>query len=237
MVAINFHIPQKVLHALAGNVDDHYLAGGTALSISYFQHRESYDVDLFTKEFSLERVFHIIKDLEAACNAKAERGGEQLRDGAAKMLIYKIIFGDGSVCKVDFVEDLFDLLKPLRMIEGINVLSLEDIYLRKIYSVSGYVKSQSITGQDIMTGGRQEAKDLYDLYCLSHISMPLSAFATEYGDAAMRESLVRWFSTYDRMQMKMGLLDLKTSRQIDARLIEEHFEREVDKLLSDEIGI
>jgi hypothetical protein len=39
------------------------------------------------------------------------------------------------------------------------------------------------------------------------------------------------------MQMKTGLLDLKTSRQIDARLIEEHFGKEIDKLLSDEIGI
>ena len=54
MVSINFHIPKKVLNALAGNVDDHYLAGGTALSIAYFQHRESYDVDLFTKEFLLQ---------------------------------------------------------------------------------------------------------------------------------------------------------------------------------------
>ena len=237
MTNIDFRIIKKVLRALSGQIDDFYLAGGTALSVAYFHHRESYDVDLFTKQFSIDRIFKIIKTLENSCRAETEVIVEQVKNDMAKMVVYKLLFNDGAVCRVDFAEDLFELINPLRRFDELNVLSLEDIYLRKVYAVSGYVRSQNIIGQDIMIGGRQEAKDFYDLYCLSHTSIPLSEFAAMYGDAAMREGLVRWYRTYDRMQMKTGLLDLIISKEIDARLIEKHFEREIDKLLSAEIGI
>jgi len=48
--------PKKVLAALAGQADGFYLVGGTALSLYYFEHRESYDVDLFTKDLSINRL-------------------------------------------------------------------------------------------------------------------------------------------------------------------------------------
>ena len=42
---------KTVLKALSGRMDNFYLAGGTALSLFYFQHRLSVDLDFFTQNF------------------------------------------------------------------------------------------------------------------------------------------------------------------------------------------
>ena len=97
--------------------------------------------------------------------------------------------------------------------------------------MAGYIVKQSSTGRDMMVGGRQEAKDIYDLYCLSSITKPLSEFINEYGNAAMAEAIIRWQKTYDRLQMKTGLLDLITSRKVDAREVLGHFDKEVDQII------
>ena len=65
--------------------------------------------------------------------------------------------------------------------------------------------------------------------------MPLSKFAFQHGEVSLREGLIRWHRTYDRLQMRTGLLDLITSKEIDAREIEKHFDMEIDKLLLKEI--
>ena len=59
----------RVLKALSGKMEGYYLVGGTALSLFYFQHRESYDLDLFSKEFSKKR----IENIHAIAHMMAER--------------------------------------------------------------------------------------------------------------------------------------------------------------------
>lgn len=235
MTRIDFAIPKKILGCLANKADNFYLAGGTALSMFYYQHRESYDLDFFTKEFSKDRVLAVIQYLENSLPLKTELAGEQLKEGMAKMVVYMAVLPGGERCKIDFVEDFVDRIGPLRTVDGIRVLSLEDIYLRKIYAVAGHVRSQDVIGQDIVIGGRQEAKDFYDLYCLSNLSTPLSDFVSQW-PMTLKEGLIRWFRTYDRMAMKTGLLDLITKSQPDYRRMEEHFKKEIDKLLSSLVG-
>lgn len=46
---------EKVLKVMAGRMDGFYLVGGTALSRGYFHHRESYDLDFFTKNYLPKR--------------------------------------------------------------------------------------------------------------------------------------------------------------------------------------
>ena len=129
------------------------------------------------------------------------------------------------------MEDVFDLLKPLQKINGIQTLSLEDIYLRKISAIAGYIVRQNAIGRDMVIGGRQEAKDLYDVYCLSSIATPLSEFVARYGNETMIEAVIRWHQTYDRLQMKTGLLDLITAKALDTREIEMHFNKQIEKLI------
>ena len=129
-----------------------------------------------------------------------------------------------------------DIVQPLREVDGIYVVSLEDIYLRKLYAVAGHTASQDDAGQAVTIGGRQEAKNFYDLYCLSSISTPLSKFVARYGTATVKEGMIRWYRTFDRMAIKTGLLDLVTEKTIDFRRMDQYFKNEVDALLSEEIG-
>ena len=212
-------------------MDDYYLAGGTALSLYYYQHRESFDLDFFTTEFSGERVLNIVSGMESHLDVKIESLGEQMKDSFAKMAVYLITFRDGFECKIDFVEDFIKHINPVKTVDGIKILSLEDLYLRKIYTIAGNIRSQDLIGRETTIGGRQDAKDFFDVYCLSSTSCALSDFVFTYGDATLIEGLIQWFHTYDRMNMKTGLLDLITHKDIDYRVIEDHFKKEIDKLL------
>ena len=85
-------------------------------------------------------------------------------------------------------------------------------------------------------GGRQEAKDYFDLYHLSKTHMPLSEFAKKHCKAQEKESLIIWYRSYDRDTIKMGLLDLITNLEIDYREMDTHFRTEIDKIILTEIG-
>jgi hypothetical protein len=121
------------------------------------------------------------------------------------------------------------------VVDGIPVLSLEDIYIRKLYALAGMVKADDRTGRGKFLGGRAEAKDLYDIYCLSHTFMPLSEFVKRYCDRTVTEAVIRWYRTFDRTSMMDGVLDLITTSDVDYKAQERHFEKEVDKLVEFEI--
>src|SRR3989338_9887513 len=53
----------QVIKAFKGKIDDFALGGGTALALVYFQHRDSYDLDFFTKDFSSKRISEVMDEL------------------------------------------------------------------------------------------------------------------------------------------------------------------------------
>ena len=224
------------MKALSGRVDEFYLAGGTALSLFYFRHRLSVDLDFFTQNFSYPDIERIAGYLESALKKKMELKGQNLGGKIAKMAVYNIHFTAKDSLKIDFVEDTVKLLAKTKTVDGISILSLEDIYLRKLYALAGVVKTLDDSGRDGFLGGRAEAKDLYDVYFLSHTFMPVSKFTLKYCDQVMREAVIKWFRTYDRMTMIDGLLGLKTNRAADHKAIEKHFKKETDVILDHELG-
>jgi predicted nucleotidyltransferase component of viral defense system len=226
-----FSLPKAVLPFLKDRIDDYYLAGGTALSMFYYEHRESFDLDFFTKEFSKERIFKITDNLKRDSHWQVELISEQDKENFIRVAVYMIMLDKNEKCKIDFVEDYVELLNPLKRVDGINVLSLEDIYLRKIYAMAGHIRTLNEIGQTVVLGGRQEAKDFYDVYCLSTITMPLSEFVSRYCNNTIKEGVVRWYQTYNRPEMKTGLLELPTKTKPDYPTIERHFQKEIDKLL------
>lgn len=230
-----FKYQEKILGALANKIDDFYLTGGTALSLFYFHHRQSEDLDFFTQEYDRARVLKIVTDLSGSLNRSIELIGEQTKKDRVRMMIYTLRFSKSTDLKIDFVEDFLKFIKPPKDINGIFVLSLEDIYLRKMYAITGSRASVDRIGRKKIIGGRQEPKDFYDLYCLSHIFRRLSDFAFKYGDAVIREGLIRWFRTYNRMEIKTGLLELKTESKVDFTIMERHFKKEIDKILEKEV--
>lgn len=227
---------ELVLKVLSGKINEFYLAGGTALSLFYFQHRLSVDLDFFTPKFSYKRVKEIITYLQKHLKCKEIKlVAQNLEKNKTRMLIYNIYFAKGQILKVDFVEDIFSLIKGTKTVEGIRILSLEDIYIRKIFAVSGIVKTINEIDNAQFLGGRMAAKDFYDLYFLSHVFMPLSQFVEKYCDAAAPEALIKWFKTYDRMAMISGILEIDTGKKIDAKTIENHFAGEIKKIIENQI--
>ncbi|MDP3143174.1 MAG: nucleotidyl transferase AbiEii/AbiGii toxin family protein [Candidatus Omnitrophota bacterium] len=228
---------EKALKNLSGKLKGFYLSGGTALSLYYFHHRQSLDLDFFSPHFEKSVISGIIKGLAEGLKQKIELVAEQNKKDRVRIEVYMVRFGKNEQLKIDFVEDFLKTIKPAKVVNGIPVLSLEDIYLRKIYAVTGTMEAVDDIGRKKTIGGRQEAKDFYDIYCLSSIFMPLSKFADKYCDAVRKEGLVRWFRTYDRLSIKSGLLELEINKEADYRLMEKHFKREIDKLLEKEVGL
>ena len=79
-----------VLRTLANKIDDFYLAGGTALSLFYFQHRLSVDLDFFTAKFSIKRINEVVSYLQNKLNKKIKLVGEMAEENKAQVKIYNI---------------------------------------------------------------------------------------------------------------------------------------------------
>jgi predicted nucleotidyltransferase component of viral defense system len=227
---------QKVLKALSGKINNFYLAGGTALSLFYFHHRLSVDLDFFTRDFVDMEVTRTIAYLKKALAKRISLVGRNLEGRTAKIAAYNIHFAAGTALKIDFVEDVAALLKETKVVDGIRILSLADIYIRKLYALAGMVKAVDEAGQDRFLGGRSDAKDFYDIYYLSHTFIPLSKFAVEYCDGTTLEAIIRWFRTYDRMAMMDGVLNLVTDKTVDCKIMERHFKKEIEWIIDYGIG-
>jgi len=225
----------KVLGALAGDMGEFYLAGGTALARYYFQHRESYDLDFFTQNFSRTAVFAVTDKIKKKLGFEINLVEDIDKVGMLKVMIFYIKDKNEDVLKIDFVEDSLKLISDLRNVDGIPVMSKEDIYKRKIYAAAGYQEAFDILGRRIIRGGRQSPKDFCDLYFLSHTFIPLSDFVAKYSEEIAKEGIVKWFRSYDRLEMKMGLFDLNMKKTIDYREMERHFKEQVDILIAREI--
>ncbi len=220
-----------VLKSLAHRIDDFYLAGGTALSLFYFQHRKSLDLDFFTHNFAQLRVKEIIGYLKKDLRTEVKLLRQNLNGPKVKVAIYNIYFTSRDTLKIDFVEDVLELIKAPNIVGGINILSLEDIYLRKVHAVAGSISTFDEIGREKFLGGRIEAKDFFDLYFLSHTFRPLSDFVGSYCNATIKEGLINWFNSFDRMDMMDGVLSLDTDKKIDFKKLEKHFKEEIDKII------
>jgi len=221
----------RILKALEGKITGFYLAGGTALTRYYFRHRESDDLDFFTQEFNPLEIFELIKEIEAFPAYTVE----PVKEIEGKAVFYMVRSKGRDVQEIDFVRDFLRLKSKPNMINGIPVLSLEDIYIRKIYAAAGAIEMIGLNKKKrIEKTGRQEAKDFCDLYFLSHTSEPLSAFAAANCNQVVKEGLVRWFRACDKKATEKGLLELKMKKRVDAASMEKHFKQEIDKLIKKE---
>jgi predicted nucleotidyltransferase component of viral defense system len=221
---------EKVLKILSGRMEGYYLTGGTALSLFYFHHRESYDLDFFTQELIKTRAEDIIQHLSESIGKKVSLISEEKRKNRGKILVYSYKTGKDTM-KIDFVEDSYKLIRQPRIIDGIPVLEKEDIYLRKIFAACGSHAEINEIGGKRFKGGRQEAKDFFDLYYLSMTFIPLSKFAIKYCIPGQVESIVVWYRTYNRTAMKLALMDIITDKNIDFQKMERHFRDEIERMV------
>lgn len=146
------------------------------------------------------------------------------------MKVYYLDIQKECLLKIDFIQD-FD--KNARKIKD-GLHSLEDIYCRKISAAVGTetVKKQDITGR-VLHSGRQSVKDLFDLYYLSKHYLALSEFFFEYFSYDKVETLISWYRGFNRMDLKIELLDLVP--KIDTAGVMEHLDDEILKKLIEKL--
>lgn len=230
-------VMKEVLTTLSGKLDGFYLAGGTALSLYYFKHRESYDLDFFTKDFQKPKIETLVQEISESLKLKHNLVAEINQRGRARVISYKLEIVDGDRdLKIDFVQDPYRLLSPkLKVTDGIPVLSREDIYLRKIYAICGSFSVIDEIGRTKPVGGRQEAKDLFDLYFLSTTFIPLSKFLNDNCSLTEIESVIIWFRSFSREDMKLGLGEIMTDKKVEMRDIDRHFRAEIEIILKEQI--
>ncbi|HNX69336.1 MAG TPA: nucleotidyl transferase AbiEii/AbiGii toxin family protein [Candidatus Omnitrophota bacterium] len=223
---------EQVLKVLSGKMDGFYLAGGTALSNYHFQHhRESYDLDFFSQKYDPAQVDGIAAHLESRTRKKMKVAvREEGKKKFADIRRYDLAIDRKNALRIDFVRDVHDLLEPLMEVNGIPVLSLADIYLRKIFAVTGVIAKPGVTGRTVTEGGRQTARDLFDLYHLSLRAEPLASFAQKHCDDLRIEGLCNWFRSFDRTAIKIELAEIRTSNPVEFREIDRYFAREIERL-------
>lgn len=144
------------------------LCGGTALARQYLDHRISYDLDFFvSNRFNPNKMLTILG-----------ANGIQLRDIQIENDIYvSQCLGfwsfQGQKVKISFIEDSFPDMFKLTPIKFTNTLirteELNGLYHRKLRTITG------VSQGDVPQGGRQMARDLFDLYVLD-MKLPIPQF-------------------------------------------------------------
>ena len=147
------------------------LCGGTALSRCWLEHRVSYDLDFF-----FAQGFEAGKLAMALTAAGIDYETRALVDDPYKAnQLHGYVVDGGQRLKVSFVKDAYFSTFPVVMstfgTTRIRTEQVEGLYHRKLRTVCGH----AATG-DSFEGGRQTARDVFDLYVLSRKVMPLRPF-------------------------------------------------------------
>lgn len=144
------------------------------------------------------------------------------------MKVYFLELKHECVLKIDFVQDFMNNIKKVK--DGLH--TIEDIYVRKLGTVIGAGKKESIVGRTISTG-RQTTKDLFDIYYLSENYKNVSDFFLKYFSVDRVENFIAWYRGFNRMNLKLELLDLVEG--VDTGKVLRHLDGEILKNLPDKL--
>ncbi|MFA4889637.1 MAG: nucleotidyl transferase AbiEii/AbiGii toxin family protein [Candidatus Omnitrophota bacterium] len=183
------------------------LAGGTALELYYLKHRSSVDLDFFSPQYSFKEIESLISSFRAQAGYRLKLENEFIASERAKVRFYTApIKGSMRPLKIDFVEDVVFNKPSIRKIKGVRVYSAENIYLQKIGAIAGTIASEDDIGR-FVAQGRQQARDVFDLYMLSKKIIPLHRFL-ESAPRQLQRGMVHWYRVFSRQDVMLELLDL-----------------------------
>ena len=218
---------KRITKLVIDNFKNYYLTGGTALSF-YLNHRFSEDLDFFTQDYKKGDSDKIMRFIKQKTGFEFEHGEERDNPKFVPMKIFYLGIKGEEVLKIDFIQDYAENIEDIK--NGLH--SIKDIYYRKLISAVGLGEKESELGRLVPTG-RQETKDLYDIYCLSTKFEPLSEFFFEYFSYDKAERLIIWYKTFNRTNLKFELLDLVEN--IDVQKILKALDDEILKKIPDKL--
>lgn len=151
--------------------DQAKLCGGTAMSRCWLGHRVSYDLDFFLPEgFDAGRMATTLKTGNIAYETK-----DIVDDPRKANQLHGYVTHQGQRLKVSFIEDAYFNVYPAVKAKfgalSANTEQIAGLYHRKLRTVAG-----GGSEGDSFEGGRQKARDLFDLYVLSVTVMPIKPF-------------------------------------------------------------
>lgn len=193
---VTFHsILRRALEGIRGQMQGFHLAGGTALSMFYLHHRLSFDIDLFCGKGAFEGSMSIRKIWEE----EGIRVVPEIETENPRMFRARLLGGAGEA-KADFVEDPVRLLSPPEDMDGIRVMGIDDIYLRKVLIGAG----QGVTGKF----HRAVARDILDLYSLHmrHASLSKRLLDAGIETRAMR-GMHGWIRRFQVAEVSAAIRD------------------------------
>lgn len=177
-------LQNKTLKAFAKSslVKSFYWTGGTVLSVFYFQHRQSKDLDFFSdKDFGYRDIIGFIQKLKKQLKlVKIEE--KKIFDR------YNFLLTNKAKLRLEFVHFEHPNLKPRKKWQGITIDSLEDIAANKVMALFD----------------RSDPKDLVDIYFLLKKFQPkkLLKLVEKKFDIVFDES-----SLWSECQKGLGSLD------------------------------
>ena len=196
-----------VLNIFSKEAKDFALAGGTALELYYLHHRFSWDLDFFSPKYDLSEIDWLVSTLKKRIDKKVKLESELLAGGRAKVRFYTLpVKGADRPLKIDFVEDVLFKKPTIQKKEGVRVYSVENIYLQKIAAISGIRMEVDAVGRPVQRG-RNEARDVFDVYFLSTKIQPLHKFLARVSPSTQK-GIVHWYRTFSRQDLKLALLDM-----------------------------
>lgn len=203
------------------------LAGGTALARFYLGHRVSYDLDFFVEEeFNPDRL-----------HGRLARLGVHLSDVhtvvpggtyAAQLHGYAKT-SHGYPVKISFVEDFLAGSFETVSINGILTEEVRGLYHRKLRTITGAGSAQTQTGAPTNIGGRQTARDIFDIYVLSREVRPLWEYVEEVNQSGANlpeEALLRGLHSLPWKQLMDEFDQLERLKYTEVSLfdIKRHFD-------------
>lgn len=179
------------------------LCGGTALSRCWLEHRLSYDLDFFLPEgFNAADIAIALKKAGIVYETK-----DIVDDPRKANQLHGYIIHNGQRLKVSFVEDAyFKTFPAVEKAFGALTVRTEEIaglYHRKLRTVCGHGEGEK---EDSFEGGRQKARDLFDLHVLSTEFMPIRQFMDKlpysFPSGAFDNGLASmpWFDLMDELE-------------------------------------
>jgi hypothetical protein len=179
------------------------LCGGTALSRCWLEHRVSYDLDFFLPYgFKAAAMASAIKSAGIVYETK-----DIVDDPRKANQLHGYVLHQGQSLKVSFIEDAyFETFPPVEKPFGTQTAITEEIpglYHRKLRTVSGRADGEEA---DSFEGGRQKARDLFDLYVLSKAYMGIRDFMATlpypFPSGSFDNGLasMRWFELMDELE-------------------------------------
>jgi len=221
----------QILEASARFSGGFALSGGTALELYYLKHRFSRDLEFFSSRYTIRTINAMVEAFGRAIGRRVTLENELIAANRARVRFYTAAIPHASSpLKIDFVEDVLFEKPIIKNFSGVAVYDARNIYFQKITAVTGIRLSRDSLGREIIMG-RNESRDVVDLYYLSRRVQPLHKYLKHISDEYQR-GMVQWYRSFSRQEFKLGFLDLEIyDKNLDGRKVIAYIENEIENFV------